>query len=77
MGRDNLKLKSGRELYANLGFIAINEKLDIAEGYDGGLPLAPNHSDYEFDEDKLTKEEALELADIMIDRWNRFKEACK
>jgi hypothetical protein len=74
---DILKLKSGRELRVNRGFISINQDLEISEGYDCGLPSAPNEKHYEYDEDRLTKDEALELADILIDRWNRFKIACQ
>jgi hypothetical protein len=74
---DILKLKSGRELHVNRGFVSINEDLEISEGYDSGLLAAPNEKYYEYDEDRLTKDEALELADILIDRWNRFKIACQ
>lgn len=70
---DTLKLKSGRELYANRGLISINEELEISEGYDGGLPAPPNSENYKYDEDGLSKEDALDLADILIDRWKRFK----
>ena len=74
---DYLKLKSGRKLYINCGFVSINENLDIAEGYDSELPRAPNDPDYEYDDKRLTKEEAIELANIMINRWTEFKKSCE
>lgn len=73
---DYVKLKSGRKIYANGNFISINDKLEIAEGWDGGLPLAPFEDDYDYDEDHFTKEEAIELAELMIERWTKYKNKC-
>lgn len=71
---DKIVLKSGFELYANCGFVSINEKLEIAEGYDGGFPLAQYEEYYDPDYPGPSKEDMLELADLIIERWNKFKE---
>lgn len=65
---DCIKLKSGREIYANNGIVGIDAGLELYEGYDGGIDLDDCPS-------PLSHEEKLEFADIMIDRWMRFKAA--
>ena len=57
--------ESGKETYVNRGIIGINPELDISERYD-----------YETgqDEPPFTKEECVELADFMIDLWQKFKQ---
>jgi hypothetical protein len=64
-------LTSGRHLGVNDGYVGINDELQIAQGYAGPLEVVS-------DRDALTPyevspAEAKELADIMIDRWTRFK----
>lgn len=71
---DNLKLKTGREVYANRGLIGINAELEVAEGYDGvpdgaNFPQEWDDEDYQY----WSVEERVELADIMIARWQAFK----
>ena len=72
---DDIILKSGKIIKPNGGFVSINQNLDIAEGWDGGMPLIPTDDYYDEDKyaEKLTKEETLELADIMINRWQQFR----
>lgn len=66
-------LSTGRVFYANLGIIGINPTLEVSEGYDGGFSV---DGDWE-GEDKWTAAERAELADFMIDLWQRFKgQAC-
>lgn len=67
--RDRIKFSSGREIYANCGIIGIDAGLSISEGYDGGIAW-PSHDWGE----PLTKDDMRELADMLIDRWQRFKE---
>ena len=62
---DKVIFSTGKEKYANNGIIGLSPELDITEGYDGG---------FEEDEDDLTKEEQIELAEYMIEAWARFKE---
>jgi hypothetical protein len=82
--RDNYELSSGRKIYANHGLISISDNRDdahdpgweIGEGYDGHLS-EPNSS-HELDDPPLTAEEREELADFMIEQWQRFKQdTCK
>lgn len=68
---DLIRLKSGREFYANCTIVGISEDLKITEGYDGGIHCVGDYG--EDDTDGLTKQDQLELADLMIDRWNKFK----
>lgn len=55
--------------------IGVSSELGVGIGYDNTLFL-PGDSDIIEGEawDKLTREEALEIADIAIERWTRFKE---
>jgi hypothetical protein len=74
MGHDDcVVLKSGRRIYANHGIIgitAVGNWLDgtrLSEGYDSPIFLSDGDVPY------FTKEELIELSQIMIDRWNEFK----
>lgn len=64
---------TGRELDANGGIIGICEDLDVSEGYDSSIYTEkPDWIEAE-DYNGLTTAEQIELADVMIDRWQRFK----
>lgn len=71
-------LPSGRRINAHLGIVGISEALWVTHGYDGDLQPYASRPDW-MDADewatarKLTDEEAIELADIMIERWGRFR----
>jgi len=65
-----IKLKTGRVIRATRGIVGIRDDLDISEGYDGGL-LTPD--DAEWIESAPTRADMIELADIMLDRWRRFR----
>jgi hypothetical protein len=58
---DGLTFDNGRECYAHAGIIGIDNSLHIFYGYDGGLP------------GDLTPGERVELADYMINLWEKFK----
>jgi hypothetical protein len=66
---DNLVLKSGREIYANQGIFGIDADLCVSTGYDNGVEW-PADSD---DPDALTADDMREIADLMLDRWTRFR----
>lgn len=67
LGSDHYVLETtGRELNANLGIIGLNPKLEISEGYDGGI---------EDNWEPFTLEERQEIADYMISLWEAYKKA--
>ncbi len=71
---DEIILKSGKKIYAHRNIVGIDDKLELSQGYDGGMPATPNCDYYaDMDDNILTKEETLELADLMINRWQQFR----
>lgn len=66
---NEIVLKTGRRFYANRLIVGIDDKLEISEGYDGGIYT----SDFCDPENNWSKEDRIALADMMIDRWKRFK----
>jgi hypothetical protein len=61
---DTLRFETtGRRIYANCHLISINHEMQVGEGYDTNLDEGP----------ELTTEEKRELADYMIELWERFK----
>lgn len=70
------RLKSGRVVYANGGIFGLSEDLELTEGYDGSLSSRWPGYEYEPDpEHEFTADEVREIADIMIERWTRFRAA--
>lgn len=78
-----IKLRSGKEIDANHDLISINNKnsqfsnyggWELGDGYDSSLDLL------EWDDKKndyvpeYTREELVELCEIMQARWERFKQ---
>lgn len=68
---DGYTFSSGRGLYANCGIIGIAPDLQLSEGYDGPINWPP----HELDSNPLTAEDMIELADMMIERWQKFRAA--
>ena len=73
----HIKLKSGRTVHAYIGIFGIcvdknDGGLLVTHGYDGGAAWPP-HEDDEADPDDLTADDMREVADMMIDRWSRFR----
>jgi hypothetical protein len=68
-----IKLSTGKEVYANRGILGINPECDeVTEGYDGGVCTVDDLPRFH-----ITNEEKIELADIAIERWMKFKERVK
>lgn len=65
-----MELKSGRTVYANQEIFGIDPELNLTEGYDGSVDME-QFMDGEVV--ALTKEDLIEIADMMIDRWQRYK----
>ena len=59
-----LKLRSGRTVLGNRGYIGINNDLDISEGYDREI------SDYC---EEWTPHERIDLANHMIALWTKCR----
>jgi hypothetical protein len=72
-----IKLRSGKEFYANCGIIGIapkeNNYFILTEGYDGDIFLRELNEDGNGYRPRFTREELLELSDMMIDRWEQFQ----
>lgn len=76
---EEIRLTSGRVIYANHGLVGIAETangFELGTGYDQQLPWPPQQPWME-PGDALTVAEAKELADLMIDVWIRFKASLK
>lgn len=69
--RDIIRLASGRELYANCGIVGIDAEGEVSEGHDGGVPGA--NGDALEDSDNWSPQECRELADLMMERWQRYR----
>jgi hypothetical protein len=70
---DNMVFTSGRRRYSNGGIVGIDlDSDDVTEGYDGYFWLGGD-SHLPSDENNLSDADLVELADHMIERWQRFK----
>lgn len=68
----SIKLRSGKEIYVYDNVIGIDDKLVVYGGYDSRV--FERDFDYPLDDAKsLSRDEQIELAEIMITRWQRFK----
>ena len=71
---------TGREAYANCGFVGINDDLELSYGYDGIFVPYLTKIDIVQNKDSLfakapwTPQERTEIANYMIDLWTKFKE---
>lgn len=73
--RDRLTFSSGRTLYAHCRIIGIDAEFGLSEGYDGDISWPPWIDPNGDNSNKLTADDMRELADLMIDRWIRFKDS--
>ncbi len=72
--RSHIYLSSGRKIYAHALIIGIDPKLSVSYGYDGTIPWpVQDWDDWTPPEGKLTADDMRELADMMIERWQKFK----
>lgn len=68
-------LSTGKELDVPGGVVGINHKGDVCGGYDESFILPDD--EWMIEEFTLTPQECVELADIMLSRWNAFRERFK
>ena len=58
----------------NRGFIGINHKLEVAEGYGSRIWAASvDQNDRDSTNTELSNEELIEMADEMIRRWTEYR----
>lgn len=73
---DSICLSSGRVVQANHGIIGISGDLQVYEGYDGFVDVAGDYlDDVSVDGADLTDADRVELADLMVARWMRYRQA--
>lgn len=63
---DDYKLFTGKRVPANCAILGISPKLRLYEGYDGTI-----------NEDALTIEERMEVAEYAIAMWNKYWSKCQ
>jgi len=61
---------TGKTRYANGGIIGLAPDMEVSEGYDGEFY---NGDGWRDEEESLTKAELVELADFMIEQWQKFR----
>ncbi len=73
---DTVTFSSGHKMYANCGIVGLAPDLKLYEGYDGSIIVwYSDGTPYEWDtgEGSFSKTDFIELADMMIERWNQFR----
>ena len=63
---DDFILSTGKEISANCSILGINPELELHEGYDGTI-----------NEEDLTPQEKLEIAEYAISLWQKYKNKIK
>ena len=70
---DMVTFSTGKIKSANCGVIGLSPKLEVTEGFDAAfhrpMPSWMTIDNY----DGLTRSERIELANYMIEQWQRFK----
>lgn len=65
---------SGRDAYCHAGIFSVSANGAVSYGYDGGIDWpASRWSDEEPTDNDLTADDMRELADMMIERWQKFR----
>jgi hypothetical protein len=70
---DKYIFSTGKEIEPNCNYIGINEEMNVSEGYDGAIYLPEDDDEFCVIDNKLTKDECVELAYYMIGQWQKFK----
>lgn len=67
---DQIRLRSGRYVYANNGILGVDANLQLYQGYDGSIwdTDAENASNTR----PITEYEKIEIAKLAVDRWLRL-----
>jgi hypothetical protein len=71
---DGVTFSSGRTMYANQGILGLSPDLELYEGYDGGVWVFDENGNWALGpEEPPTRVDLVELADMMMVRWQQFK----
>jgi hypothetical protein len=71
---DEIILSDGKKIFCNNGYIGIDDGFCVCQGYDGHVYIKGDEFINDKKDLRLNKDELLELSDIMIKRWQDFKE---
>lgn len=63
---------TGKARYANRGIIGLHPNMGVSEGYDGWF-YNDDEDEWRDEKQKLSKTELIELADYMIEQWQKFR----
>lgn len=67
--KDGVLFSSGRQIYTHANIVGLDKDGALYHGYDGDISWPP----YEDQESPLSADDMRELADLMIERWTKFK----
>lgn len=70
---DKVIFSTGKTRGANCGIIGLSPRMDVSGGYDGGFYNGPDDEEWRDEDERLTKEELVELAEYMIEQWQKFR----
>jgi hypothetical protein len=70
---DEIIFNSGRHEYCFSGIIGLSPDNELSYGYDGTFEGKEAPEDDYRSYEGLSKEEQVEIADFMINRWNEFR----
>lgn len=71
---DEITFSNGNTHYANKGIIGLSPELHVYDGYDGQLHWPREDWMDDDDFDGLLPKEQIELADHMLNEWQKFKD---
>ena len=77
---DYITFSTKKTIAPNRGFVGLNPEGQISEGFDGQYILEGDDSYGEYDstnsyQEQLSLQEQIELADIMVLRWLKFRDS--
>jgi hypothetical protein len=72
----NIKFASGKEIAPPFGIIGLDQNGVVFGGYDNRI-FDRSYQDYFDDAPELSPDEQIELANLMIERWQLFKKCAQ
>jgi hypothetical protein len=74
---DRIVFSTGRSVSPNRGIVGLSPELEVFEGYDGQLEADGAWEHDMRPRSDLTPVERSELAELMIERWQRYRDAAR